>query len=130
MGAFVLLLMADAALLVWLELPWIALVASLMVTVILYDARRSLPELEGEKIVPASSSRFRHVIEYGVIALGGGIAFAADAALRRFGIAPPWRFGWGSVFFVAVPAVLLAFYFVVPRLCRFSGIGVQSSSSS
>jgi hypothetical protein len=141
-AVFVVLLLANAAALMWLDLPWIALVVSLMITVILYDARRSVPELEGDRIVLRSTSRFRHVIEYGVIALGGGFGFAADVAVRRFGVEPPWRFGWGSVFFIAVPAVMLSFHFLVPRLCAFAGIGTgrgyrsdekdgaQSSSSS
>jgi hypothetical protein len=129
-ASLVLLLLSNAAALVWLALPWIALVVGLMVLVVLYDAKKSLPELEGEQLVPESSSRFRHVIEYGVVALGGGLAFAGDAAVRRFGLDPPWRFGWGSVFFIAVPAVLLAFYFIVPRLCAFAGIGSRAQSSS
>jgi hypothetical protein len=124
------LLLIDAAALVIVGLPWIAVVEGLMVLVVLWDAKKSLPELEGERMVLESSSRFRHVIEYGVIALGGGVAFASDAAVRSFGIEPPWRFGWGSIFFLAVPAVLLAFYFLVPRLCAYAGVGTKAQSSS
>lgn len=104
-------------------LSYVALLLLLMGIVLVYDGRRSLSELSGERIVLESTSRFRHVIEYGVIATAAGASFLADEIVRRSGVRLPWRPVWGTILFLAVPAVLLSFYFLVPWLSAWVGLG-------
>lgn len=110
-------------------LLYVALLLILMGVVLVYDGRKSLSELEGESIVLESSSRFRHVIEYGVIATGVGLTFVADATARRAGVSLPWRPVWGTILFTTVPVVLLSFYFVVPRLSVWVGLGPRGRAT-
>ncbi len=126
-GVFTLLLLTVAGALYLLRLSWFALAIALMVPTLLFETVKSLRELEGERVVLESSSRFRDVVELGVIALGGGLAFAVERALRGYGVEPPWRFGWGTTLFIALPVVLLSFRYLVPRLCAWAGIGIRAA---
>ncbi len=93
------------------------------IAVLLYMGREGMEELQGRRLVPVSSSRFRHVLEFGGLLVCVSFALVGDGLARRLGARPPWPLPFGSLCVIGAPLVVLFFKLVLPRLTRLVGIG-------
>jgi hypothetical protein len=109
-------------------LSYAAFILLAMAAVILYDGIKNLWELDGERMILESTARFRHVVEYGTIAIATGVTFTADELCRRMRIDLPWKFAFGTAVFVTLPVVVLSYSFLIPKISARIGIGTKAKT--